>query len=109
MLTRSPRLSTAELIIKGLKKSRRQLIQLVNALPNEDAYATTYCVLIDGINAIGELIKAVKPSLKDAKAYRKQNPNQFANRAKKWCAINDSRRKQSPSPEDASSSNEETS
>lgn len=104
----APRLSTTDFIIKGLKKSRGELSRLANALPNEDAYATAYCVLIDGINAIDELIKEMKPSLKEAKEYRKQNPDQPANRAKKWCAINDSRRKQSPDSEEAGSPDEET-
>jgi hypothetical protein len=102
----APRLSTADLIIKELKKSRSELSRLANALPNEDAYATAYCVLVDGINTIGELIKTIKPSLKEAKEYRKQNPDQFPNRARKWCVIHDSRRKPSADSEDASSSDE---
>jgi len=90
-----PLLSAIDVILKGLKKSRKELCQLASALPDEDAYATPYSILIDGINAIDELIKSIKPSLKEAKAYRKQNPDQFPNRAKKWCAINYSKQKTS--------------
>lgn len=104
----APLLSTADFIIKGLKKSRSQLVRLADALPDEDAYATPYCVLVDGINAIDELIKELKPALKDAKAHRKQHPEQFPNRARKWCVVNDSRRKQSVSTEDAASSDAQT-
>jgi hypothetical protein len=104
----APRLSTADLILKELKRVRKQLKQFANSLPNEDAYATPYSVCIDGINSLGELIKDLKPSLKDAKEHRKQFPEQFPNRARKWCVVNDSHRKSSASAEDAASPNEET-
>ncbi len=104
----TPRLSTADLIIKDLKRVRKQLVRFANSLPNEDAYATPYSVCIDGINSLGELIEELKPSIKDAKEHRKQFPEQFPNRARKWCAINDSHRKSSASTEDAASPNEET-
>jgi len=90
-----PRLSTADIIIKGLKKSRCQLVKFADSIPDEDAYATPYSILIDGINHIDTLIKEIKSSLKEAKEYRKQNPDQFPNRAKKWCAINYSKQKTS--------------
>ncbi len=86
-MSRTVRLSTADQIIKGLKKSRKELVRLADALPDEDAYAMPYSVLIDGINHIDELIKELKPSLKEATLERKQNPNQFPNRARKWCFI----------------------
>lgn len=92
-MSEEPRLSAVDVVIKGLKKSKRQLHQLLNMLPDEDAYATPYSNIVDGINNIDNLIKELKPSLKEAKKYRKQNPDQFPNRAKKWCPINDSRRK----------------
>jgi hypothetical protein len=88
-----PLLSTADFIIRGLKKSRSQLVKFANSLPNEDAYATPYSILVDGINHIDALIKELKPSIKEAKAFRKENPDQFPNRAKKWCAIYDPPRK----------------
>ncbi len=100
------RLSTVDTVIKGLKKSRRELRQLLNSIPDENAYATPYSVIVDGINAIDELIKETKPALKEAKEYRKKNPDQFPNRAKKWCPINDSRRKSSLGVEDAQGSDE---
>lgn len=93
------RLSTVDSVIKGLKKSRQELRKILKTIPDEDAYATPYSVIVDGINSIDELIKEMKPALKEAKKYRKQNPDQFPNRARKWCVINDSRRKQSPSTE----------
>lgn len=93
------RLSTVDAVIKKLKQSKRELRQILNSIPDEDAYATPYSVIVDGINAIDDLIKEVKPALKEAKEYRKQNPEQFPNRARKWCVVNDSRRKQSPSTE----------
>lgn len=92
----APRLSTVDAIIKRLKQSRRELHQLLKSIPDEDAYATPYSVIVDGINAIDELIKEAKPTLKEAIAYRKQNPEQSQNRARKWCVVNDSRRKPSP-------------
>ncbi len=103
----APRLSTADHILKGLKKSRRELVRLANALPDEDAYAMPYAILMDGINHIDDLMRELKPSLKEAKEYRKQNPNQFPNRARKWCFIYDSNRKSSAGAEGASSSDEE--
>lgn len=93
------RLSTVDAVIKKLKQSKRELRQILNSIPDEDAYATPYSVIVDGINAIDDLIKEVKPALKEAKEYRKQNPEQFPNRARKWCVVNDSRRKQSPGTE----------
>ena len=102
------KLSTINTVIKGLKKSRRELYQLLKSIPDEDAYATPYSVIVDGINAIDELIKEVKPSLKEAIEYRKQNPEQSLNRAKQWCVINDSRRKSSPGTKDAASSDTKT-
>lgn len=102
------RLSNVDQIIKELKKSRKQLVKLADALPDEDAYATPYSVLIDGVNHIDELIKELKPSIKEAVEYRKQNPDQFPNRARKWCFVYDSSRKSSASTEDAEGSGEET-
>ena len=102
------KLSEVDAVIRGLKKSKRELRQLLNSIPDEDAYATPYSVIVDGINAIDELIKETKPALKEAKEYRKKNPDQFPNRAKKWCPINDSRRKSSIGAEESSSSHEET-
>jgi len=101
-------LSTVDVIIKGLKKSKRELRQLLNTIPDEDAYATPYSIIVDGINELDNLINEIKPSIKDAKEHRKQNPDQFPNRAKKWCVINDSRRKSSASSEETGSSHEET-
>ena len=89
----APRLSTVDPILKELKKSKRELRRLANALPDEDAYATPYSILSDMIRHIEEFIDELKPSIKDAKEHRKEFPEQFPNRAKKWCAINDSRRK----------------
>lgn len=86
-MRKAPRLSDVDLVIKRLKKSRRELYRLADALPDEDAYATPYSVLVDGINHIDELIKELKPSLKEAKEYRKQNPDQPLNRARGWCTI----------------------
>lgn len=100
-------LSTVDQIFKRLKRSRKELVKLAKELPDEDAFATPYSVLIDGINGIDELLRDLKPALKDAKQYRKQNPEQFPNRAKNWCVINDSRRKQSAGTEDAPSADEE--
>jgi hypothetical protein len=102
------RLSTVDITLKGLKKSKRELHRLLKALPDEDAYATPYSVIADGINAIDELIKEIKPSLKDAKEHRKQYPDQFPNRARKWCVINDSRRKPSAGSEETASPDAET-
>jgi hypothetical protein len=103
-----PRLSTVDLTLKGLKKSRKELVRLANALPDEDAYATPYSILMDGINHIDDLIRELKPSIKEANEYRKQNPDQFPNRARKWCFIHDSSRKSSPGIEDASSVDAQT-
>ena len=97
----APRLSTVDMILKGLKKSAKELSRLADALPDEDAYATPYSVLVDGINGINSLINELKPALKDAKEHRKLHPDQFPNRARKWCVIDDSRRKPSDGPEDA--------
>lgn len=102
------KLSEVDAVIKGLRKSKRELRQLLNSIPDEDAYATPYSVIVDGINAIDELIKETKPALKEAKQYRKENPDQFPNRAKKWCPINDSRRKSSIGAEESSSPHEKT-
>jgi hypothetical protein len=90
-MTKAPRLSEVDVILKGLKKSKKELSRLADALPDEDAYATPYSVVVDGINAIDELIRELKPAIKDAREYRKQHPEQFPNRARKWCIINDTR------------------
>lgn len=88
-----PRLSTVDLLIKKLKQSRKELVKMAKDLPDEDAFAMPYSVLIDGINHIDELINEIKPALKDAKAERKLAKHCAPNRARKWCMINDSRRK----------------
>lgn len=99
----APRLSTVDHIIKGLKKTRGELVRLAKALPDEDAYATPYSVLSDGVKHLDDLINNLKDSIRDANQYRKENPEQFPNRARKWCMINDSRRKSRTSTEDAAS------
>lgn len=88
---KSVRLSSVDHLIKNLKRSRKELVRLANALPDEDAYATPYSILSDSINHIDELIKELKASIKEAKEYRKQNPHQFPNRAKKWCSFTGSK------------------
>lgn len=97
----APRLSTADLLIKNLKRVRKELVRFANSLPDEDAYATPYSVCADGVNDLGKLIEELKPSLKDAKEHRKLHPHQFPNRARKWCVINDSNRKPSDGSETA--------
>ena len=71
-------------VSKALKKARKELARKVLALPDEDAYAQPYSVLMDLINEIDRCLKDIGPALKDAKAERKRNPNQFPNRARKW-------------------------
>lgn len=93
-MRKAPRLSDVDLILKGLKKSRKELCRLADSLPDEDAYATPYSVLSDAINNIDELLQELKPSIKEAKEYRKQNPEQFPNRARNWCKINSKKNKQ---------------
>jgi hypothetical protein len=102
------KLSTVDVVVKGLKKSRRELYQLLKSIPDEDAYATPYSVIVDGINAIDVLFKEIKPAFKEAKEYRKQKPEQSLNRARKWCVVNDSRRKPSPGTEETASPDTET-
>ena len=104
-----PRLSTADQFIKDLKKIRKDLVKFANALPDEDAFATPYSILSDHVRSIDEFIRELKPSIKDAKEHRKEFPEQFPNRARKWCRINDSRRKPSAGTEDAKSPDEEAS
>lgn len=104
-----PRLSTADQIIKDLKRIRKDLVRYAAAFPNEDAYATPYSVISDHIRRIDEIVEDLKPSIKDAIQHRKENPEQFANRARKWCVINDSRRKPRTRAEDAKSPDEEAS
>lgn len=98
-----PRLSTVDHIIKSLKKTRGELVRFAKTLPNEDAYATPYSVLSDGVKHLDDLIDNLKDSIRDANQYRKENPEQFPNRARKWCMINDSRRKSRIGAEDATS------
>jgi len=83
-----PRLASVDLILKGLKKSKRELCRLAEALPDEDAYATPYSILADAVKHLDEIIQELKPSLKDAKGFRKEHPEQSLNRAKTWCKIN---------------------
>ena len=104
-----PRLSTADQIIKDLKRIRKDLVKYAGAFPNEDAFATPYSVISDHIRHIDGLIEELKPSIKDAFKHRKEFPDQFPNRARKWCVINDSRRKPRSRSEDAKSPDEETS
>lgn len=86
-MSKKYRLSQVDHILKELRKSRKEMIRLANALPDEDAYATPYSVVVDGINQLDQLIDELKPSIKDAEEYRKQNPNQSINRARRWCFI----------------------
>lgn len=86
-MNKAPRLKDIELIFKGLKKSRRELVRLAKDIPDEDAFATPYSILIDGINHIDELLSELKPAMKEAKEYQKQNLHQAPNRAKRWCAV----------------------
>jgi hypothetical protein len=103
----APRLSTVDSLLKELKKSRRELIRLAKALPDEDVYAMVYAILIGGVNSIDNVIQELKPSIVEANMERKNSPDQPANRARKWCAINDSRRKPSASVETAAGSQDE--
>lgn len=98
-----PRLCTVDHIIKGLKKTRGELVRLANDLPDEDAYATPYSILSDGVKHLDDLIDNLKDSVREANQYRKENPDQSLNRARKWCVINDSRRKSSASSKNAGS------
>ncbi len=107
-ITVALRLSNVDSVLKGLKRSRRELYHLLDALPNEDAYATPYSVIVDVINSLDTFIEEIKPAIKDAKEHRKQFPDQFPNRARKWCVINDSRRKPRASTEGAEGSDAET-
>ena len=86
-MSKAPRLSDVDLVLRGLKKSRKELVQLAESLPDEDAYATPYSVLSDAVKNIDEIMRDLKPSIKDAKEFRKQHPEQFPNRARKWCSI----------------------
>lgn len=104
-----PRLSTADQLIKDLKRIRKDLVKYAAAFPDEDAYATPYSIISDHIRKIDEIVEELKPSIKDAFKHRKEHPEQFPNRARKWCVINDSRRKPRSGSKDAQSPDEEAS
>jgi len=70
---------------KALKAARKELAKQATKLPNEDAYATVYSILIDGVRAIDDTLKSLEPAVKEAKKERKRNPNQSPNRAVQWC------------------------
>jgi hypothetical protein len=99
-MRKAPRLSVADKLIKDLKRIRKELTAYAAAFPDEDAFATPYSVLSDHIRRIDEIVDELKPSIKDALQHRKEFPDQFPNRARKWCVINDSRRKPRAGTED---------
>ena len=96
----APRLCTVDQIVKGLRKARTELARFAASLPDEDAYATPYSVLSDGVKGIDDLIDNLKDSVREANQFRKEHPEQFPNRARVWCKINDSRRKPRASAEE---------
>jgi hypothetical protein len=104
-----PRLSTADRLVKDLKRIRKDLVKYAAAFPDEDAYATPYSIISDHIRKIDETVEELKPSIKDAIQHRKEFPDQFPNRARKWCVIHDSRRKPRSGSKDAQSPDEEAS
>lgn len=89
-----PRPSTVEQgIIICVRHCKKMLTKYVNNLPDQDAYATAHSILIDIINSMNEFLKDFKPSLVEARKEVKRNPDQPLNRARKWCAINESSQK----------------
>jgi hypothetical protein len=70
---------------KSLKQARKQLAKQAKALPDKDAYASIYSILVDAVESIDNTLKEIGPALKEAKKYDKDNPNQGGNRAIKWC------------------------
>lgn len=104
-----PRPSTVEQgIVICVRHCKKLLTKYVNSLPDQDAYATAHSILVDVINSMDQFLKDFKTSLREAKKEVKRNPDQSTNRARKWCPINDSRRKPSAGSEDAPSPDEET-
>jgi hypothetical protein len=80
-------------ISKSLLKQRKQLMEFAESLPNQDAYTYLYSVVSLSIHHIDECLNGLKPGLEMAQEELKKNPNQSANRGKKWKYHNDSHRK----------------
>lgn len=89
----APLLCTVDKLLRELKRVNDKLIDYTADFPDEDCYATPYSMLSDVTRHIDEFIKEVKPYIKEANEDRKKNPDQYPNRARRWCVLNDSRRK----------------
>ena len=99
-MRKPPRLSTIDEIKRDLKRINRKLIGYASRFPDEDCYATAYSVISDMTRHIAEFNEEVKPFIKEANKDRIANPNQYSNRARRWCVLNDSNRKQSTEVEE---------
>lgn len=71
---------------ESLKVARKHLKRVAKQIPNQDAYATVYSILSDLAAAIDRGVKDIGPACTEAKRAVKKNPEQAANRAKKWCS-----------------------
>ncbi len=89
----APLLCTVDKLLRELKQVNNKLIDYAADFPDEDCYATPYSMFSDITRHIEEFINEVKPHLKEANQDRKKNPDQNPNRARRWCVLNDSRRK----------------
>ena len=104
----APRLSTADELLKELKRVNDKLIEYAADFPDEDCYATAYSIIADVTRHIDECIKELKPYIKEANQDRKKNPDQYRNRARRWCVLNDSRRKSRARAKKTTSSKKES-
>lgn len=69
----------------SLKVARKHLKRVAKQIPNQDAYATVYSILSDIAAAIDVGVKDLGPACKEVKKTLKERPEQFPNRAKRWC------------------------
>ena len=74
-------------LLKSLRESKKQLARVAKAMPDKDAYAIPYCILMDMLDEIDNGMREIEPALKKAKYEAKQDKLGLENRAKEWCKV----------------------
>jgi hypothetical protein len=71
-------------VVEKMKQAKRALKSFMVDMPDEDSYATVYCVAFDAAKALTEAIKEIPPALREAQKDSRKNPKQGKNHAKSF-------------------------
>jgi hypothetical protein len=76
------KIAQAKPLLADLKKLQKKLLKSTKELPDSDAYASVYCILVDCANNINLCLEDLVPFLKEANKDFRKNPDQGGNHAK---------------------------